>query len=173
MTDNPKFHIYPDVNFGFSIVPSYVRFFAALNGKLERNEPKKIIDENPFLLRDGSLFKLPNTSHNLIVSAGLNGNNGIGGNYLVSASYSVINDMLFYANKVDTIDIISPQIGNFFAPVTDDGELLNIHGEITGMVMEKIYVRCSGKLLQLFNDIDRPAFKQAGLGCDSGTEIQP
>ncbi len=47
--------------------------------------------------------------------------------------------MLFYANKVDTLDIISPQIGNFFSPVTDDGELLNIHGEITGMIMEKIW----------------------------------
>ncbi len=140
MTDNPRFHIYPDVNFGFSIVPSYVRFYAALNGKLERNEPKKIIDENPFLLRDGSLFKLPNTSHKLIVSAGLNGNNGIGGNYLLSASYSVINDMLFYANKVDTVDIIfSHQIGNFFTAIPDDGEILNIHGEISGTVLEKIW----------------------------------
>lgn len=139
ITDNPKFHIYPDINFGFSIVPSYVRFYAALNGKLERNEPKKIIDGNPFLLRDGSLFKLPNTSHNLIVTAGLNGNNGIGGNYLLSASYSVVNDMLFYANKVDTIDIISPQIGNFFTFIPDDGEIFNVHGEITGTILEKIW----------------------------------
>ena len=136
MTDNPKFHFYPDVNFGFSIVPQYMRFFAALNGRLERNEPKIVIDQNPFLLRDGSLFRLPNTSHNLIVSAGLNGNNGIGGNYLVSASYSVINDMLFFANKVDTVDIISPQIGNFFAPVVDDGEILKLHGEVTGTLLD-------------------------------------
>jgi len=140
ITDNPKFHIYPDLNFGFSIVPQYMRFYAALNGRLERNEPKVVIEENPFLLRDGSLFMLPNTSHNLIVSAGLNGNNGIGGNYLLSASYSVINDMLFFANKVDTVDLISPQIGNFFTPVIDDGEILNIHGEISGALLnDKIW----------------------------------
>jgi hypothetical protein len=145
MTDNPKFHIYPDLNFGFSIVPQYMRFYAALNGRLERNEPKVVIEENPFLLRDGSLFMLPNTSHNLIVSAGLNGNNGIGGNYVVSASYSVINDMLFFANKVDTVDIISPQIGNFFTPIIDDGEILNIHGEITGTILnEKIWYGARG-----------------------------
>lgn len=139
MTDNPKFHIYPDVNFGFSIVPSFVRFQASLTGRLERNEPKNIILENPFLLRDGSLFRLPNTSHNLVVKAGLNGNNGIGGNYLVSASYSVISDMIFFANQVDTSDLISPQAGNFFAPVVDDGEVLNIHGEMTGTIIEKIW----------------------------------
>ncbi len=136
MTDNPKFHIYPDLNFGFSIVPSYLRFYAALTGKLERNEPKKVILENPFLMRDGSLFMLPNTSHNLIISAGLNGNNGIGGNYILSASYSLVNDMLFYANKVDTTDLVSPKIGNFFTPVSDDGEILNIHGEISGTMLD-------------------------------------
>ncbi|MCU0461265.1 MAG: hypothetical protein MUF36_04525 [Bacteroidales bacterium] len=139
MTDKPEFHIYPDVNFGFSVVPSYVRFFAALNGKLERNGPEKIMEENPFLVRDGSLFKLNNTSHNLIVSAGLNGNNGIGGNYVLSASYSVIDDMLFYANQVDTIDIISPEMGNFFIALPDDGEVLKIHGEITGLIKDKIW----------------------------------
>jgi hypothetical protein len=138
MTDKPEFHIYPDVNFGVSVVPSYVRFFAALNGKLEINEPKKIIEENPFLLRDGSLFKQPNTSHNLIISAGLNGNNGIGGNYVVSASYSLIDDMIFYANQVDTIDIISAEKGNMFTVLPDDGEVLNIHGEMTGSIKDKV-----------------------------------
>ncbi|MCX6334014.1 MAG: hypothetical protein NT092_06875 [Bacteroidia bacterium] len=141
MTEKPRFHIYPDVNFGFSVVPSYVRFFAALGGRLERNEPKVIIGENPFLIRNGTLFKLPNTSHNLIISAGVNGNTGIGGNYVLSASYSLINDMLFYANIVNTADFISPQIGNMFIPLTDDGELLKIHGEISGLIKDKIMYR--------------------------------
>lgn len=148
MTSDPQFHIYPDVNFGFSVVPSYVRFFAALNGKLERNDPASIIEDNPFLIRDGSLFKQPNTSHNLVISAGLNGNNGIGGNYLLSASYSVIDNMLFYANLVDTLDIISPQMGNLFVPLQDDGELLKIHGEISGMIKDKV---CYGAKANWYN----------------------
>jgi hypothetical protein len=143
MTDKPQFHIYPDALFSFSVVPSYVKYFAALNGKLERNEPKKIIEENPFLIRDGSLFKLPNTNHALIVSTGLNGNTGIGGNYVVSASYSFINDMFLYANQLNTTDIVSPQMGNFFTPLADDGELLNIHGEITGLIKDKIWYGAS------------------------------
>ena len=138
MAEKPKFHIYPDVNFGFSIVPSYVRFFTALSGMLERNSPEMIIEENPFLVRDGSLFKQPNTSHNLIVAAGINGNNGIGGNYILSASYSLFEEMLFYANLLDTTDIIAPETGNFFIVLPDDGELLKIHGEMSGIIKDKV-----------------------------------
>ena len=49
MTASPNLHLYPDVNFGFNIVPSYLSFFAGLSGKLEKNEPLKIISENPYL----------------------------------------------------------------------------------------------------------------------------
>ena len=67
---------------------------------LKKMNHLKVISENPYLITDGSLFKLPNTSHDLIISTGLKGNTGIGGNYLVSASYSLVNDMLFYSNIV-------------------------------------------------------------------------
>jgi hypothetical protein len=135
MTASPEFHIYPDVDFGFSIIPSYVSFFAGLSGKLERNEPLNIISENPFLVRNGSLFKQPNTDHALIVSSGLKGNTGIGGNYLVSASYSLINNMLFYSNIVFPINSV---MGNYFIALPDQVDLLKIHGEISGVINEKI-----------------------------------
>ena len=95
-----RLHIYPDVDFGFTIVPAYLNFFAGLSGKLEKNEPSKVILENPYLNPDGSLYKLPSTSHDIIVFAGLKGNTGLGGNYIVSGSYSLIRDMLFYSNIV-------------------------------------------------------------------------
>ena len=139
------FHLYPDFDFGFSIVPSYVSFFAALSGKLEKNDPLKIISENPFLVPDGSLFTLPNTSHTIIISSGLKGNDGIGGNYLVSASYSLINNMLFYSNLVSPsyLNILFPglasrEVGNHFVPEPDNVDLLNIHGEISGVITDKI-----------------------------------
>ncbi|MBN1107112.1 MAG: hypothetical protein JXR66_07960 [Bacteroidales bacterium] len=133
------FYIYPDAYFGFSIVPSYLKFHVALNGKLERNQPAKVIEENPFIIRDGTLFMLPNTSHSLIVSAGLNGNTGIGGTYLFSASYSLVNNILFYSNIIDTVDFISPQTGNLFIPLPDEGEILKIHGEMNGPVKDKLW----------------------------------
>lgn len=138
MTASPEFHVYPDVNFNFSVVPSYVSFFAGLSGKLEKNDPLKIISENPFLMPDGSLFTLPNTDHALIIFSGLKGNTGIGGNYLVSASYSLINNMLFYSNIVSSFGMIAPEVGNHFLALTDDVELLNVHGEISGKINDKI-----------------------------------
>ncbi len=137
-TSSVKFHFYPDARFGFNIVPTYIDFFAHLGGRLEQNTPEKIIEENPFLLRDGTLFALPNTSHQLILSGGLKGNTGIGGNYVVSASYSMISNMLFFSNLVFDDQLFEPQVGNHFIPILDDAELFNLHGEINGVIGDKI-----------------------------------
>jgi hypothetical protein len=134
---SPKFHFYPDVIFGFSVVPEYISFFAGLNGKLEINEPQNVIEENPFVIPDGTLFLLKNTSHQFIVSAGFKGNTGIGGNYLVSASYSFINDMLFFSNLVSAGIVPPARMGNYFIPLNDDGELLKIHGGINGIINDE------------------------------------
>jgi hypothetical protein len=137
MTTTAKVHVYPDITFGFSLVPTYINFFAGLTGKLEKNEPLKVITENPFIIGDGSLFKIPNTSHDLIISSGFKGNTGTDGNYLLSASYSLISDMLFYTNRVDFV--LSPaEPGNYFDAMTDDVELFNIHGEIVQKLTTKI-----------------------------------
>ena len=137
-TVTAKLHVYPDINFSFNMVPKYIRFFAGLSGKLEKNEPTKIISENPFLLGNGSLFKLPNTNHKLIVFTGLKGNTGIGGNYMVSASYSLIDKMLFYSSIVFPDSIFTPDRGSYFSALTDDVELFNIHGEMSGAINEKL-----------------------------------
>ena len=163
LTSSAEFHLYPDVNFGFSIVPSYVSFFAGLSGKLEKNDPLKVISENPFIVRGGRLFKVPNTSHDLIVSAGIKGNTGLNGNYLVSVSYSMISDMLFYSN-LSLPEIITTHIaGNYFLPVTDNVELLNIHGEMSGTIYDKIsfngMVNLNSYTLELYDyAINKPAW---------------
>ena len=133
MTTTAKVHVYPDINFSFSLVPGYINFFAGLSGKLEKNEPLKIITENPYVIGDGSLFKVPNTSHDLIIASGFKGNTGIGGNYLLSASYSLISDMVFYTNILSGVER-----GNYFSPITDDVELFNLHGEMNGPVTDKL-----------------------------------
>jgi hypothetical protein len=138
LTASAKLHIYPDINFTFNVVPSYISLFAGLSGKLEKNEPAKIISENPFLLSNGSLFKLPNTNHELIVSTGLKGNTGLGGNYMVSASYSLINNMLFYSNIVFPDSTFTPDRGSYFSVLTDDVELFNVHAEMSGAINDKL-----------------------------------
>jgi hypothetical protein len=67
----------------------------------------------------------------------------MGGNYLVSASYSLINDMLFFTNLVFPDSLQAPQMGNYFIPLTDDVDVMNIHGELTGLIGDKISYRGS------------------------------
>jgi hypothetical protein len=139
-------HFYPNINFGFSVIQEYLKFFAGLTGKLENNEPLAVISENPFLVPDGTLFKVPDTSYPLVISAGLKGNSGIGGNYLLSASYSLINDLLLYSNVVypDTLSMI--ERGNHFVVVPDDVELLNLHGELSGAITKKLSFNASANI---------------------------
>ncbi|HKK42191.1 MAG TPA: hypothetical protein VJ963_07265 [Bacteroidales bacterium] len=137
MTSQTVMHFYPDINLGFDIVPSYIRFFAGLSGKLENNTPMSVVDMNPFLYSNKKLLSVPNTDHQLIITAGLRGNTGFNGSYLISTSYSVIKDMLFFSNIVnDTLTV--PSLGNRFAVITDDIDLLRVHGEINGQISDKM-----------------------------------
>lgn len=141
-------HVYPDLAFGFNIVPSYVTFFSSISGKLERNNPLKIISDNPYLVStqfpdfvpDGSLFRLPDTDHKLIITAGLKGNTGLTGTYLVSASYSQISSMLFYSNLVSPLSVVPVAHGNYFLPIEDEVNLFNIHAEMSEALSNKITI---------------------------------
>jgi hypothetical protein len=138
LNEEAKLHIYPDLNFSFSIVPDYVGFFAALTGRLEKNTPLNVIGINPFILPNKVLFDIPNTDYSLIVKAGLTGETGIDGNYQLSASYSIVNNMLLFSNYIrkDTTAIL--QKGNYFVPAIDQAEILNFHGEIGGKISDKL-----------------------------------
>ncbi len=138
-----RLYVYPDIRFGFNIVPAYVRFFAELTGNLENNDPLHAFAANPFLVPD-TLFRLPNTDHSIIITAGLKGNSGIGGNYLLSVSYSHVNDLLMFANLAypDTLPIIGK--GNYFVPMPDNAEILNLHGELSGTLSTRLGFYLSG-----------------------------
>lgn len=141
-------HVYPDLAFGFNIVPAYLSFYSSISGKLERNNPLKIISENPYLVSNqfpdfvpnGSLFRLPDTDHKLIINAGLKGNTGLTGNYLVSASFSQISSMLFYSNLVSPASVVPVAHGNYFLPIEDEVNLFNIHAEMSEALSDKITI---------------------------------
>lgn len=133
-----KAYIHPDLEFGFSVVPQYVRFFAELGGRLENNEPMNIIRENPFLLPGRPIYCIPNTNHAIVISAGLKGNSGIGGNYVLSASYSIVNKMIFYSNIFYPPTSGMDQRGNYFTIQPDDAEVFNVHGELSGKFSKRM-----------------------------------
>lgn len=145
MGESADFFAYPDINLSLGLVPEYIWFFADLSGKLERNNPLKLAGENPYLLT-ASYYKQRDTDHSLIVTSGIRGNNGLGGNYQVSASYSMINDMVLYSNFYDKtpLGIVTTEPGNHFTVTADDAKLFNIHAAVNGMAGDKITFNLGG-----------------------------
>jgi hypothetical protein len=143
LDEKAKIHIYPDVLFGFNIIPAYVSFFAELSGRMDRNEPLDVISQNPFLLPGVSVYRTVNTDYALVVRAGFSGETGIDGTYKLSASYSLVNDMLLFSNYNlrDGAEIISR--GNYFNVIRDQAEILNVHGDYAARVSKKIAVEAT------------------------------
>lgn len=160
LEDKAKVYFHPDLEFGFSIVPEYMRFFAGLSGKLENNEPLNVISQNPYMVPDGSIFRVPNTNHALIISAGLKGNNGLGGRYLASVSYSLINDMLLYSNIVYPDTAGSIERGNYFVITPDDAEVLNFHGELNGNFTKRLSFNTSVNYYQYTLSVNEYAWNK-------------
>lgn len=97
-----------------------------------------IIRENPFLLPGRPIYCIPNTNHAIVISAGLKGNSGIGGNYVLSASYSIVNKMIFYSNIFYPPTSGMDQRGNYFTIQPDDAEVFNVHGELSGKFSKRM-----------------------------------
>ncbi len=144
LVDPEKLHLYPDVSFGFNIIPAYLSFFAELTGKLELNDPAHVVDLNPFVIPGLSLFNIRNTDYSLIVRAGFKGETGLEGNYRLSASYSLVNNMLFFSNSVIRDGASVLEHGNNFRPLYDQAEILNVHGDMGGKVTGKLSFETAG-----------------------------
>lgn len=142
--DESKLHVYPDLGFGFNIVPSYLNFFTSLTGRLEVNDVLKVIEENPFLLH-GHEYVTPNTDHKMVALAGFRGNNGLDGSYELSVSYSLTEDMLFYSNLFNAVDTING-MGNYFTVLGDEVDLLKIHAGWNGRIAKMITLGTSVNL---------------------------
>jgi hypothetical protein len=130
-------HVYPDIKFGFNIVPSYLSFLAELSGRLEKNEPYEVVDMNPFLLPDRTIFIIQPSDYALVAKAGFTGETGIEGNYNIYASYSVVNNFLTFSNYVYQYGSTIYSRGNYFTPVYDGAEVFNLHGDMAGKINDK------------------------------------
>jgi hypothetical protein len=77
------------------------------------------------------------TDYSLVAKAGLSGETGIEGRYNVYGSYSIVNDMVFFTNYLYTNGTVVYSRANYFVPVNDQAEVLNLHGDISGKINEQ------------------------------------
>ena len=132
-----KLHIYPDLHFGFNIVPSFVSFYAELTGRLEKNLPNDVLGLNPYLMPSVTLYYIMPTDYSLVARAGLTGETGIEGRYNLYASYSFVNDMVLFTNYLYRKGAEIYSRANYFTPVYDEVEVLNVHGDMSGRINDQ------------------------------------
>jgi hypothetical protein len=120
--DIQPFHFYPKASFEFNVVNEVIVPYFGVDGFLESNNYRKIVEENPYVV---PTLSVKPTSHKLIAYAGIKGRVTGAFTYNLKGSYSIIDNQYFFVN--DTSQVLKNQ----FSVVYSDITLLKLHGEIS------------------------------------------
>ena len=114
-------HFYPRASFQFRMVEEVIIPYFGVDGYLETNSYRSIVEENPYIV---PTLAVSPTNHKLIGYFGLKGRISKAVSYNLKGSYSIIDDLYFYVN-----DFSNPLM-NQFTVVYDDVTLGHLLGEI-------------------------------------------
>ena len=147
--DDVAYHFFPNVDVSYNVIDELLIPYIKLSGKIENNNYRKIIFENPYI--DPSTT-VTNSNHFLILEAGLKGKVSSNVTYNLKAKYSGVEDMYFYVNKFDTYsDTTFPHIQrptNKFDVIYQDVDIFNFYGEIAWNKSEKLNFLIHGNYYQ-------------------------
>lgn len=115
-------HLYPRAMFQFHMVKQILIPYFGVDGYLETNSYRQLVEENPYIVP--SLAVRP-TNNKMIGYLGLKGHVSDAVSYNLRASYSIIDDAHFYVNDN------SDPLMNQFTVVYDDVTIGTLHGELT------------------------------------------
>ncbi len=90
-------HIYPQVNFSYSIFETYITPYLSAGGGTKLNNYAKITGENPYVLPG---LNVANTRHALDLNAGIKGSINTYLSYQVNVGYTMIDSLYFYTNSI-------------------------------------------------------------------------
>ncbi len=121
-SDIQPFHLYPRASFEFNVVKEVIVPYFGVDGYLESNNYRKIVEENPYVVPTLSVRP---TSHKLIGYLGVKGRISGAFAYNIKGSYSIIDNQYFFVN--DTSQLLKNQFSVAYSDIT----LLNLHAELT------------------------------------------
>jgi hypothetical protein len=155
-------HFYPDVKVSVPIAENIVYVFADVTGGLMKKNYKTITDENPFAIP--SIKFMHNESHDLILDGGVKGNFSSKISFLAMVKYTKISNMVLFVNDtalyVEGSD--STVHGNMFNIVYDDGNVLDLHAEVSYRTGEKLTVSFAYDYLNWTADVQEKAWHKPG-----------
>ncbi|MBN2699381.1 MAG: hypothetical protein JXR52_11205 [Bacteroidales bacterium] len=117
---SPQFHLYPKALFEFNIVEEVIIPYFGVDGYLEPNNYRRVVDENPYI---HPALSVKPASYRLVAFAGLKGCFSDALAWNIKGMYSIVEDQHFFINDTSSI------LKNQFNVVYDDFTLLNLHGE--------------------------------------------
>lgn len=120
--------IFPRADFEFTIVPGILIPYLGITGYGEVNDYGKMLMENTFMV-PGTVVR--NTTHPLILSAGIKGKYSSDISFNIKASYGIADSMYFFIN--DTTEYLA----NRFTVSYDNAEITQISAEIGWKHSEK------------------------------------
>ncbi|MFH2142576.1 MAG: TonB-dependent receptor [Bacteroidota bacterium] len=121
-SDSISYHIYPKVQLQYNVVDNFLIPYVGYSGFLQNNNYRFLLTENPYISQGTNISK---TNHLIVLYGGLKGNFSKSTSYNFKASYSVIENMLFFVNDTGHIQTL-----NRFSTIFDDVELTELHGEV-------------------------------------------
>nr|WP_319398716.1 hypothetical protein [uncultured Carboxylicivirga sp.] len=132
-TEGDQFFVAPDIKANLTVVEGIVSLYGGVDGKMNRNDYRTAIYENPFISPDANV---KSSIYGLNLFAGIEGNFSSSTSFSAGIEYSFFNDEHFYVNKyyIDQPEVSSAlfnyHYSNLFEPVYDDGSLLKVKGEL-------------------------------------------
>lgn len=150
--EGPTMHIYPRAKFQINVVDGVLMPYLVLDGYLKENNYAVLSRENPYILPG---LNLKSTSNKVTFMGGLAGSLTTKLSYDINGSYTLADDLYFYVN--DTASVY----GNRFDALLDDGEKIQVHGEISYRTSEKLWFYLSQNYYSYeLENLEHPWHKQ-------------
>ena len=138
---NTKARFYPVARMEYNIVEHYVIPYAGVDGRIQLNSYQDVTKNNPFILPG---LNVANTNYKMVFFAGLKGNLSSSTFYNVKLNYSFFDNMHFFTRNIMDTD----SAANQFDVAYYEGEVMNLFGEISFDISEKLMLRAEGNIYQ-------------------------
>jgi hypothetical protein len=144
---NTKGRIYPVAEMEYDIVNHYIIPYAGIDGNVGLNTYQSVSQKNPYILPG---LHVENTNNKMIFYGGLKGNLNSSTYYNMRVRYTFFDDMYFFINDLAN----TSNTANKFNVIYDNGEVLNLFGEMSFEISRDFSLRAEGNYYQytLYNE---------------------
>ncbi|MFO8234822.1 MAG: hypothetical protein R6U04_05405 [Bacteroidales bacterium] len=147
VNENTKLRLYPVAEMEYDIVNQYIIPYGGIDGNIDFNSYYRSTLENPFIIPG---LRVENTNNKMIFYAGIKGNLTSSTYYNTGVKYNFFDNMPFFYNDMEGTN----DAGNQFGVLYDNGECMNIYGELAFDFSESLNLKATGNYYQyaLYNE---------------------